>query len=170
VFTVPDPDRVEGTVRATKPLSKLGIVMTLLRIRFEHGRAGRIDADQNADVLGALCEQHPDAARLGDRAGRPRQPRVASLGHPFYQPLLDENTASHIALGNAFQFAVTEPRDRERINTSKLHLDCMIGSDQVTATGTQHDGTTVPLLHQGPGKSNPTRPARPHRGALSPPE
>jgi aminopeptidase len=134
VFTVPDPERVQGTVRATKPLSKLGSVIFGLEIRFEHGRAVRIDADQNADVLRALCEQHPDAARLGEVALVDRDSRVGALGHPFYQPLLDENAASHIALGNAFhvrrhrpprprpdQHQQAPPRLHDRLRPSHRH-------------------------------------------------
>src|SRR4029077_10693165 len=46
VFTSPDPERVDGRVRSTKPLVLSdGTVVRGLRARFEGGRAVEIDAD-----------------------------------------------------------------------------------------------------------------------------
>ena len=36
-----------------------------------------------------------------------------------------------------------------RINKSTIHIDFMIGSDEVTVTGAQADGTEVPVLRGG---------------------
>src|SRR5262249_57964883 len=52
VFTSPDPERVEGHVRSTRPLVLSdGTFVTGLQVRFEGGRAVEISADQGADVL-----------------------------------------------------------------------------------------------------------------------
>ena len=48
VFTTPDPARVDGHVRSTKPLFVSGVLITGLRVRFEGGTAVEIDADQGA--------------------------------------------------------------------------------------------------------------------------
>jgi len=53
----------------------------------------------------------------------------------FYSILLDENAASHLALGNAYAFTVEEGPDRERVNTSAIHVDFMVGSNEVAVTG-----------------------------------
>ena len=47
-------------------------------------------------------------ARLGEVALVDREGRIGPLGTVFYDTLLDENAASHIALGSGFQFAVEE--------------------------------------------------------------
>jgi aminopeptidase len=39
--------------------------------------------------------------------------------------------------------------DRRRINTSAIHIDFMIGSDDVAVTGVRSDGTEVPVLRGG---------------------
>jgi len=62
--------------------------------------------------------------------------------------LLDENAASHFALGGAYATSVDEV-DRARINTSAIHIDFMIGSDDVAVTGLHADGTEVPVLRGG---------------------
>jgi aminopeptidase len=144
VFTTPDPARVEGVVTSTKP----GALITGLRIRFAGGRAIEIEADQGADTLRTLCRRDDGAAQLGEVALVDRDSRIGSLGTVFFDTLLDENAASHIALGQGFEFAVGDA-DHERVNRSELHIDFMIGSDEVAVTGLHRDGTEVPLLRDG---------------------
>jgi aminopeptidase len=149
VFTTPDPERVEGVVTATKPLFVSGALISGLRVRFEGGRAIEIDADRGADTLRALSERDAGAARLGEVALVDREGRIGPLETVFYDTLLDENAASHIALGQAFGFAVEGEADAARANRSEIHVDFMIGGDEVSVTGVARDGTEVPLLRGG---------------------
>ncbi len=149
VFTTPDPERVQGTVTSTKPLFVSGTVINGLRVRFAGGRAVQIDADEGADVLRTMSQHDEGAARLGEVALVDRDSRIGRLGTVFFDTLLDENAASHIALGQALDFAIDDPGDRQRTNSSELHTDFMIGSDEVAVTGVLRDGTEVPLLRGG---------------------
>jgi aminopeptidase len=149
VFTTPDPERVEGTVRSTKPLFVGGTTIQGLRVRFEAGRAVEIDADEGAATLRTLAARDPGAARLGEVALVDRESRIGQLGTVFYDTLLDENAASHIALGQGLVFALDDERDHERMNSSELHIDFMIGSNEVAVTGVTRDGREVPLLRDG---------------------
>jgi len=148
VFTTPDPTRTEGVVTATKPLDIDGTVVRGLRVRFEGGRAVHIDADENADALRARVAKDDGAARLGEVALVDREGRIGKTGTVFFNTLLDENAASHIALGNAYA-APVGPEDRDRINESAIHIDFMIGSDDVAVTGKSRDGRDVPVLRDG---------------------
>ena len=149
VFTTPDPERVEGTVTATKPLFTSGTTVSGLRVAFEGGRAVRIDADEGAEVVRGLVARDEGAARLGELALVDREGRIGPLGTVFYDTLLDENAASHIALGAGYQSGIDAQEDRTRVNTSQIHIDFMIGSDEVAVTGVERDGTRVPLLRGG---------------------
>ena len=149
VFTTPDPVRVDGVVRATKPLQLAGATIEGLTVRFEGGRAVQIDADKGADVLRSMTAHDDGAARLGEVALVDGSGRIGPLDTVFYDTLLDENAASHIALGQAFAFALTEEQDVERANESTIHVDFMIGSDRVDVTGVTQDGTRVPVLRGG---------------------
>jgi aminopeptidase len=149
VFTTPDPSRVEGVVTSSKPLFTSGAVVTGLRVRFQGGRAVEIDADQGAEVVRTLSDHDEGAARLGEVALVDRDGRIGQLGTVFFDTLLDENAASHIALGQALEFAVDDVNDRPRANTSELHIDFMIGSEEVAVTGVRGDGSEVPLLRGG---------------------
>jgi aminopeptidase len=149
VFTTPDPERVEGTVRATKPLFTSGRLITGLSIEFEGGRAVQIDADEGAETLRGLAGRDEGGGRLGEVALVDRQSRIGQLETVFYSTLLDENAASHIALGQGYAHAVGDDRESERMNASEIHIDFMIGSDEVAVTGITRDGREVPLLLGG---------------------
>jgi aminopeptidase len=148
VFTTPDPSRADGVVSATKPLDVGGTVVRGLRVRFENGRAVEIDADEGAEALRARCAKDDGASRLGELALVDREGRIGKTGTVFFNTLLDENAASHLALGNAYAIAVGED-DRPRINESSIHIDFMVGSDDVDVTGITRDGAEVPVLRGG---------------------
>lgn len=148
VFTTPDPQRADGVVTATKPLQLGDTTITGLTVRFEGGRAVAIDADQGAETLRARTTRDDGGARLGEIALVDGDGRIGPLGTVFYDTLLDENAASHIALGCGFEFAAGAG-DAERVNMSEIHIDFMVGSADVDVTGVAVDGTRVPVLRGG---------------------
>ncbi len=147
VGSTPDPLRVDGIVTATKPLDVAGSVVSELVVRFEAGRAVAIDG-VNAGVLSARTDMDEGASRLGEVALVDGAGRIAKTETVFFNTLLDENAASHLAFGNAYAISVG-PEDRHRINTSQIHIDFMIGADDVTVTGLAADGSATPVLRSG---------------------
>jgi aminopeptidase len=148
VWTAPDPARADGVVRSTKPLDVEGALVRGLQIRFEGGRAVEIDAEANAEALRGRAAVDEGAARLGEVALVDREGRIGRLATVFMNTLLDENAASHIALGSAYASSVAE-EDRDRANQSEIHIDFMIGGDDVAVTGISRAGERVPVLRDG---------------------
>jgi aminopeptidase len=149
VFTTPDPERTSGHVTSTKPLVlRDGTIIRGLRVRFEGGKAVQIDADENVEALRSQLSIDEGALRLGELALVDRQGRIGPLDTVFYDTLLDENAASHIALGNGFPFLVQEG-DVNRVNTSGTHVDFMIGSPELQVDGVTAGGERVPVLRDG---------------------
>jgi aminopeptidase len=149
VFTTPDPVRTEGHVTSTRPLVLSdGSIIRGLKVRFEQGRAVEISAEARADALRAQLAVDDGGCRLGELALVDRAGRIGPLGTVFYTTLLDENAASHVALGGGFSFNV-EGDDVDRINSSGAHVDFMIGSPELQVDGVTPSGERVPVLRDG---------------------
>jgi aminopeptidase len=150
VFTTPDPARAQGHVTSTKPLVLLdGSVVRGLRVRFEGGRAVEIDADEGAETFRTMLGRDDGAVHLGEVALVDGEGRIGALDTIFYDTLLDENAASHLAVGQGFPFVVRSEDDRRRVNVSAIHVDFMIGSSELAISGVTRDGNAVPVLIDG---------------------
>ena len=150
VFTTPDPERTEGHVASTKPLLLPGgISVEGLRVRFAGGRAIELEAEVGEDALRSYAAVDDGGSRLGEVALVDGQGRIGKLGTVFRTTLIDENAASHIALGSAYPFAVGDEADRARMNQSAIHVDFMIGGDEVEVTGTTRSGDELAVLRAG---------------------
>jgi aminopeptidase len=149
VFTTPDPERTSGHVTSTKPLVlRDGTIVRGLRVTFENGVAASVDADENAEALRSQLTVDDQALKLGELALVDGGGRIGPLGTVFYDTLLDENAASHIAFGSGFPFLV-EGDDVARVNSSALHIDFMIGSPELDVDGVTAAGERVAVLRGG---------------------
>ena len=150
VFTMPHRDRVEGVVKATKPLVHGGSLIENIEVRFTEGRITQASATRGEAVLQSLIATDEGAARLGEVALVPDDSPVAQSGIIFRNTLFDENAASHIALGQAYAINRTGGADPAAgANTSLIHVDWMIGSALIDVDGITATGTTEPLMRAG---------------------
>jgi aminopeptidase len=149
LFTTPDPERVEGHVSATMPLELFGTIIEGIRVEFEGGRAMKVDADKGADALRAVVAKDDGAARLGELALVDGEGRIGPLKTVFLDTLIDENAASHLALGQGYESPVRDEAERARVNKSRVHVDFMIGSPEIDVDGIDADGNAVPVLRSG---------------------
>jgi aminopeptidase len=99
-------------------------------------------------VLRARAGRDEGASRLGELALVDGEGRIGKLDRVFYSTLIDENAASHIALGNALTQAVGDEADVPRANRSSIHIDFMIGSPEIEVDGLA-GGERIPLLRKG---------------------
>ncbi|HYM25804.1 MAG TPA: aminopeptidase [Vicinamibacterales bacterium] len=156
VFTIADRLRVEGTVRATKPLSSGGTLIEDFSLTFKDGKVVRLSAARGEAVLRTLLDTDATAGRLGEVALVPHSSPIAQSGRLFYNTLFDENAASHVAFGSAYKFTLDgadrmtdEEFERAGGNRSAVHVDFMIGSQQLDVDGVTKDGATQPLMRRG---------------------
>jgi aminopeptidase len=156
VFTMPARDRVDGHVRASKPLSYGGTLIEDFRFTFEAGRIMDVSAARGEEVLRQLVATDDGAARLGELALVPHSSPISQTGHLFFSTLFDENAASHLAIGSAYAFTLeggeamsAEEFERAGGNRSATHVDFMIGSGELDIDGVLADGTTEPVMRAG---------------------
>ena len=131
------------------PLELAGSVVSGIRVEFAGGRAVAIDAEKGADALRSAASSDDGAARLGEIALVDGEGRIGPLETVFFDTLIDENAATHIALGNGYDHPVEDAKDKKRINESRVHIDFMIGSRELAVDGITRSGETVPVLREG---------------------
>lgn len=156
VFTTPHALRVEGHVSSTKPLSHQGTLIDDIQVRFEAGRIVEAKASKGEEVLNKVLDTDDGARRLGEVALVPHSSPISASGVLFYNTLFDENASCHIALGQCYSkcFLDGASLSPEQItaqggNSSLIHIDWMIGSDQVDIDGIGADGSRTPVMRQG---------------------
>ena len=148
VFTTPDPERTQGHVTSTKPLVlQDGTIVRDLRVAFENGSAVAFEGE-NVEALRSRLAVDDAALRLGELALVDVEGRIGPLGTVFYDTLLDENAASHIAFGSGFPFLVDDEQE-SRVNESGTHIDFMIGSPELEVDGVTADGARVAVMREG---------------------
>jgi aminopeptidase len=155
-FTTPHKDRVDGVVKASKPLSHQGTLIENIRCTFAAGKIVEATATAGEDVLNRLISTDEGARRLGEVALVPASSPIAETGILFWNTLFDENAASHIALGQAYSTCIVggEKMDEAALNalganSSLIHVDWMIGSAAMDVHGIAPDGTAEPLMRAG---------------------
>ena len=156
VFTTPHARRVDGHVVSTKPLSYQGSLIDGIAVRFEGGRIVEAKAGRGEDVLRQVLDSDDGARRLGEVALVPHSSPISKSGLLFFNTLFDENAACHIALGQCYAkcFVDGAKLSPDEIaarggNKSMIHIDWMIGSDQIDIDGVDADGGRTPVFRKG---------------------
>ena len=156
VFTSPMRGRAEGKVVSTRPLSYRGELIENFSIEFEHGRATRVSAEKNEELLRNMISLDDGAAYLGEAALVPYDSPIRNSEIVFRNTLFDENACCHLALGMGFancikdygKYTLEECR-KKGINDSMIHVDFMIGSPDLSVDALTRDGRTVPVFRNG---------------------
>jgi aminopeptidase len=152
-FISPDAAATEGTFRCSRPRSFGGRVIEELAGEFRGGRLVRLAAKREADRdwFARYLASIPNADRLGEIALVDSSSRIGQTGRIYYNGLLDENAAAHMAFGSGFAKTRTVPigRARHGVNRSRTHIDVMIGTDELEAVGVRQSGKSVTLVSDG---------------------
>lgn len=156
VFTSPDKNKAEGVVVSTKPLSYRGELIENFRIEFKDGKAVKVSAEKNEELLRDLISMDETACRLGECALVPYDSPISNSGLLFYNTLFDENASCHLAFGFGFTGCVegfeemsAEECFAKGINDSIIHVDFMIGSSDLDIDGITENGETVAIFKNG---------------------
>ncbi|MFP4329928.1 MAG: aminopeptidase [Alkalispirochaetaceae bacterium] len=156
VFTTPDFRKTEGVVRVTRPVMVLGDLVEGLELTFEGGKVITFSADRGEETMSRYLARDEGSAYLGEVALVDGSSPIYKSGHIFYNILLDENAACHIALGNAYPDCIEGGLEMSReelraagSNVSLQHTDFMIGSGQIDVTGRDDKGASIPIIREG---------------------
>lgn len=154
IFTTPDPRGTRGRVVATRPLALGGTVVQGLQLDFgDDGRVVEVRAERGADVVRGHLATDAGASLLGELALVDDASRIQQSGLLFYETLLDESAASHVAWGSGIpdghqDYDPTRPETAEGlpINRSATHTDFCFGGPGVDVDALTVAGERVPLM------------------------
>ena len=156
IFTSPLAGSCEGTLVSTKPLSWNSQLIENFSITFAGGKAISCRAEKGQELLEKMIAMDENACMLGEVALVPKESPVNQCGFLFYETLFDENACCHVALGAGFKEVLpdgddlsTEEARARGINDSIIHVDFMVGSDDLAIDGVRADGTVVPVFRNG---------------------
>ena len=156
IFTSPMRGKAEGIVYSTKPLNFQGTLIDNFSIRFENGKAVEAHAEKNEELLQKMLAMDEGAAYLGECALVPYDSPINNSGILFYNTLFDENACCHLAIGMGFsncikdfdKYTLKECQDMG-INDSVIHVDFMMGSEDLEIIGVCRDGREVAIFKNG---------------------
>lgn len=155
-FTTPDYRKTEGHVQTTRPFLINGKMIRGLKLVFEKGEITAFSASEGHETFAAYINSDPGSKRLGEVALVGIDSPIFQSGRIFEEILFDENAACHIAVGFAYRFCITgstemsaEELDKEGCNTSSVHTDMMISSDQVDVEAILYSGEHIKLITKG---------------------
>jgi aminopeptidase len=156
VFTTPDYRYTTGHVAVTRPVRVMNKVVEGAWFEFSDGKVVSSGARENAEVLERYFSMDAGAAYAGEIALVDAGSPIFQSGRVFYNTLLDENAACHIALGGSYPTCLEggEKLSDEELpgigaNVSFVHTDFMIGSEEVDVTARTRDGRDVAVLRDG---------------------
>ena len=155
-FTSPAKGKAEGIVYSTKPLSYQGELIENFSIRFENGKAVEVHAEKGEELLKHMISMDETAGYLGEVALVPYDSPITQTGILFLNTLYDENAACHLALGMGFTNLIEGYEDYSQeelykmgINDSCIHVDFMIGSEDLDIKGYTKDGQEIQIFKNG---------------------
>jgi aminopeptidase len=156
IFTLPHKDEAEGFLTATKPMSYGGALIENLKLTFSGGKVVKATASKGEDIILKLLDTDEGARRLGEVSLLPHSSPVSKTGQLFYNILVDENAANHLAVGRAYRFNLMggEELSDDALhaaggNLSAIHADFMIGSADMNVDGLDENGNREAVMRNG---------------------
>ncbi len=156
VFITPMKGKAEGKVVSTMPLSYESQLIENFTITFKDGKAVEYTAEKNEALLGKLLSMDENAGYLGECALVPFDSPINNSGILYYNTLFDENASCHLALGAGYSECIPgfeemtfEECVEKGCNDSIIHVDFMIGAEDLSVIGIDNSGKETPLFVNG---------------------
>lgn len=156
VFTTPHNKKVNGSLKATKPLSLNGKLVDNFGFTFKDGKVVDFYAEKGYEVLEKLMENDEGARYLGEVALVQDDSPISNTNILFNNTLFDENASVHFALGKSYSYAMEdganltqEELEAKGANFSLIHTDFMVGGPELNIIAYEKDGNEVVLFKDG---------------------
>lgn len=156
VATTPHRYRADGVIRASKPVNYQGRIIDGFELHLSNGIVVDASAAHGQDDLDRLLAVDEGARRFGEVALVPQSSLVARQNLIWHDMLFDENDASHLALGRGYAMGIRNGAELDEeqlteigVNSSRIHVDFVVGSKETTISGIHADGSEKTLIQGG---------------------
>ncbi|MDR3239394.1 MAG: aminopeptidase [Clostridiales bacterium] len=156
IFSAPKRDGVNGRVVSSMPLSYNGNLIENFEFTFQDGQAISFKAKKNEEILRGLLDNDGGARYLGEIALVPFDSPITRMGLLFYNTLFDENASCHFALGKGYPVCLAGSDSmsaaevaKAGVNDSLIHVDFMVGTEDLSVIGLDKDGVETPVFVNG---------------------
>ncbi|MCS5422544.1 MULTISPECIES: aminopeptidase [Psychrilyobacter] len=156
VFSMPKKDGVNGVLSSTMPLNYGGNLIDNFKLTFKDGKIVEFTAETGYEILKNLLETDEGAKYLGEIALVPVDSPISNTNTIFYNTLFDENASCHFAFGTAYRSCIEggtemtlEELEKNGVNDSLVHVDFMVGSEDLSIDGIDENGALTPIFRNG---------------------
>lgn len=156
IFASPIFDKTEGIVYSSLPLNYNGNIIDEFYMEFKDGRVVNYGAKKGYDILKEMIEFDEGSHYLGEIALVPYDSPISNMNITFLNTLFDENAVCHFAIGKGFSecivggYEMTKEELQEKgINDSLLHVDFMIGTNDLHIVASSKDGQEIEVFKEG---------------------
>lgn len=161
VFTSPLKNDVNGKVVASMPLSYQGELIENFWFEFKDGRVVNYFAEKHPELIEKMLLMDRNAAYLGECALVPYDSPIRKTNVLFYNTLFDENASCHLAFGDSYPETLTgfenmtlDEIHEHGLNSSIIHVDFMIGTEDLDITALTDSGDKVSIFRRGNWSDN----------------
>ena len=156
IFTDPDYRTVNGIAYASFPLMMSGKLVTDFSITFKDGKAVDCYASNNEELLRDALFKNEHSRCLGEVALVSKHSPIKQMDTVFFNGLIDENAACHLAFGTSFPSNIKGGSEMSAdellahgVNVATNHNDFMIGTLETKIVGTTYEGEEVVIMEHG---------------------
>lgn len=154
IFSAPIKTGVNGIVYASKPLVYQNQIINDLCLEFRNGKIIKYSATSGLKALSFLINTDEGSCFCGEIALLAHKTIVSQTNTIYYNTLLDENAACHLAIGHAYPTSLIptisfDPKSYQQhnLNYSTIHCDFMFGRSDTTVIAYKKQQATILIDH-----------------------
>lgn len=155
IFNCPNKFSIHGKVHNSLPLVYQNKIIDDFTLTFDHGKIIEATANVGQEYLDELLNYDEGTRYIGEIALLGGETEISKTNTIYYNTLLDENAACHMAIGCAYLcntehdvVMTQESYAPFNMNFSMIHVDFMFGSKDITVTASKDDETKA-LIQEG---------------------
>ncbi len=156
VFTLPAKTGVNGKAVSSMPLNYNGHLIEQFSLTFKDGKIVDYSAVKGYETLKTMIETDEGSHFLGEVALVPYDSPISNANILFFNTLFDENASCHLAIGKAYPVCLKqgehmsqEELEKSGVNDSLLHVDFMIGTNDLEILGRSSDNQEIQIFKHG---------------------